>query len=68
MQTLAILSISIVVVAGFMFLAILNYDFDSIRENPLPTVCIVVVVAILSISLYNSGKRADHNITLQYLH
>ncbi|MGG0360234.1 hypothetical protein ABEY57_20555 [Bacillus tropicus] len=64
MQTLAILSISIVVVAGFMLLAILNYDLDSIRENPLPTVCIVVVVAILSISLYNSGKRADHNLAV----
>ncbi|KAA0803783.1 hypothetical protein [Bacillus sp. BB56-3] len=64
MQTLAILSISIVVVAGFMLLAILNYDLDSIRENPLPTVCIIVVVAILSISLYNSGKRADHNLAV----
>ncbi|HDR8500174.1 TPA: hypothetical protein QC442_005503 [Bacillus cereus] len=64
MQTLAILSISLVVTAGFMLLAKINYDLISIRENPLPTVCIVVVVVILSISLYNSGKNADHNLAV----
>ncbi|WP_336771005.1 hypothetical protein [Bacillus bombysepticus] len=64
MQTLAILSISLVVTAGFMLLAKINYDLISIRENPLPTVCIVVVVVILSISLYNSGKNADYNLAV----
>ncbi|MGQ8823816.1 hypothetical protein CN582_25110 [Bacillus wiedmannii] len=64
MQTLAILSISVVVTGGFILLATMNYDLNSIRENPLPTVCIVVVIAILSISLYNSGKKADHNLAV----
>nr|WP_162283580.1 hypothetical protein [Bacillus cereus]QHV07884.1 hypothetical protein C1N82_32260 [Bacillus cereus] len=64
MQTLAILSISVVVTAGFMLLAKINYDLSSIRENPLPTVCIIVTLAILSISLYNSGKNADHNLAV----
>ncbi|MGY1423315.1 hypothetical protein [Bacillus cereus] len=64
MQILAILSISVVVTAGFMLLAKINYDLSSIRENPLPTVCIIVTLAILSISLYNSGKNADHNLAV----
>lgn len=64
MQTLAILSISVVVTAGFMLLAKINYDLSSIRENPLPTVFIIVTLAILSISLYNSGKDADHNLAV----
>ncbi|MDF9524353.1 hypothetical protein P5815_27980 [Bacillus cereus] len=64
MQTLAILSISVVVTAGFMLLAKINYDLSSIRENPLPTVFIIVTLAILSISLYSSGKDADHNLAV----
>ncbi|MDZ3953524.1 hypothetical protein U0X36_11595 [Bacillus thuringiensis] len=64
MQTLAILSISVVVTAGFMLLAKINYDLSSIRENPLPTVFIIVTLAILSISLYNSGKDADYNLAV----
>ncbi|MBY0132037.1 hypothetical protein H0177_17405 [Bacillus cereus] len=64
MQTLAILSISVVVTAGFMLLAKINYDLSSIRENPLPTVFIIVTLAILSTSLYNSGKDADHNLAV----
>ncbi|PER45212.1 hypothetical protein COL26_20255 [Bacillus thuringiensis] len=64
MQTLAILSISVVVTAGFMLLAKINYDLSSIRENPLPTVFIIVTLAIFSISLYNSGKDADHNLAV----
>ncbi|MGU9544476.1 hypothetical protein [Bacillus cereus] len=64
MQTLAILSISVVVTAGFMLLAKINCDLSSIRENPLPTVFIIVTLAILSTSLYNSGKDADHNLAV----
>ncbi|MEC2873415.1 hypothetical protein ACIQHV_32595 [Bacillus bombysepticus] len=62
MQTLAILAISIVIIAGVMLLFGINNDLSSIRENPLPTVFIIVTVAILSISLYYSGKDADHNL------
>ncbi|MGN4816804.1 hypothetical protein ACTFRO_26025 [Bacillus cereus group sp. MYBK163-2] len=64
MQTLAILAISIVIIAGVMLLFGINNDLSSIRENPLPTVFIIVTVAILSISLYYSGKDADHNLAV----
>ncbi|MDA2598436.1 hypothetical protein PDQ40_22550 [Bacillus cereus group sp. Bc061] len=59
MQTLAI---SIVIIAGVMLLFGINNDLSSIRENPLPTVFIIVTVAILSRSLYYSGKEADQNL------
>ncbi|HHT7062879.1 TPA: hypothetical protein ACTZ5S_005461 [Bacillus cereus] len=64
MQTLAILAISIVIIAGVMLLFGINNDLSSVRENPLPTVFIIVTVAILSISLYYSGKDADHNLSV----
>ncbi|BCD02799.1 hypothetical protein BC30048_p1308 (plasmid) [Bacillus cereus] len=62
MQTLAILAISLVITAGVMLVFGINNDLRSIRENPLPTVFIIVTVAILSISIYYSGKEADHNL------
>lgn len=62
MQTLAILAISLVITAGVMLVFGINNDLRYIRENPLPTVFIIVTVAILSISIYYSGKEADHNL------
>lgn len=63
MQTLAILAISLVITAGVMLLFGINNDLSSIHENPLPTVFIIVTVAILSISLYYR-KDADHNLAV----
>jgi hypothetical protein len=64
MQTLAILAISIVIIAGAMLVFGINNDLSSIRENPLPTVFIIVMISILSISIYNSGKEVDHNLAV----
>jgi hypothetical protein len=67
MQTLAILAISIVIIAGAMLVFGINNDLSSIRENPLPTVFIIVMISILSISIYNSGKEVDHNLAVLIL-